>query len=133
MKRTLGVPYVNTDYQAFARWPDFLNAYWAALKPALSSPLYGESKHALRESAMSCASELPNAPQFSEDLLQQVELTSDEVDTAIRITEEFLDTLSGLLLNIAFAKISLEGGTRAGASFKWQEKPPALDQPERAA
>src|SRR4051812_34964016 len=65
MKRTLGVSFINTDYQAFARWPDFLGLYWNSLKPIVASPLYSESRHALRESAVSLAIELPNAPQLS--------------------------------------------------------------------
>lgn len=110
IKRTLGVPVVNTDYQAFARFPDFLNVYWTALKPAVMSPLYGENRHALHDSAITLATDLPNAPQLTVDRMQESGLGADEISAAIHITEEFFDFLSGLVLNIAFAKISLEGG-----------------------
>ena len=33
LKRTFGMPVVNSDYRALARWPDFLQAYWDVLKP----------------------------------------------------------------------------------------------------
>src|SRR5579859_271142 len=112
MKRVLGVNFINTDYQAFARWPDFLNLYWSALKPLISSPLYGESSHALRESALGLASELPNAPQLSVERMQEAGLSNNEISGAIRITEDFLELLSGLVLNVAFAKIALEGGNQ---------------------
>ncbi|MBV9072568.1 MAG: hypothetical protein JOZ10_02955 [Acidobacteria bacterium] len=129
MKRVLGLPFINTDYQAFARWPDFLNAYWAALKPSLSSPLYGENKHALRESAMIFSSDLPNAPQLTAETMHEAGLSSEEIDLIMRSTEEFIDALSGLLLNIAFAKISLEGGSQALS----RTRTPQLDWPGRAA
>lgn len=116
MKRTLGLPYVNTDYQAFARWPDFFQVYWNGLKPVLTSPLYGGSKHALQESALVFATELPNASQLSVDHAQEFGIDHAEMTVATHITEEFLDALSGLLLNIAFAKIALEGGNLRGSS-----------------
>lgn len=135
MKRTLGVPYINTDYQSFARWPDFLSVYWNALKPALTSPLYSESKHAIRESALAHAGEMPNAPQLSIDQAQEFGIDHAEMTVATHITEEFLDTLSGLLLNVAFAKISLEGGNvrKAGKpAIPIAESSPA-DHSNRAA
>ncbi|HVH89062.1 MAG TPA: halocarboxylic acid dehydrogenase DehI family protein [Terriglobales bacterium] len=139
IKRTLGVNVVNTDYQAFARFPDFLNLYWAALKPAVLSPLYGENRHALRESAVSLASDLPNAPQLTVEHMLEAGLSSEEISAAIHITEEFLDLLSGLVLNIAFAKIALEGGNLSKASpakdriSAQVKKELEADHPERAA
>src|SRR5438270_4452878 len=37
IKRTLGVSIINSDYQAFARWPDFLSLFWTSLKTEVSS------------------------------------------------------------------------------------------------
>ena len=135
IKRTLGVSFVNTDYQALARWPDFLTMYWNAFKPMAFSPLYGESRHELRESALTLASDLPNAPQLSVERMQEAGLTDDEISAAIHITEEFLDILSGLLLNVAFAKIALEGGNRVRTPTRTPEQMPKQypDHPERAA
>ena len=135
IKRTLGVTFVNTDYQAIARWPDFLSMYWNAFKAVATSPLYGESRHSLRESALTLAGDLPNAPQLSVEHMQEIGLTEDEISAAIHITEEFLENLSGLLLNVAFAKIALEGGNRFKAPSR---EPPRIreqypDHPERAA
>jgi hypothetical protein len=139
----MGLASVNTDYQAFARWPDFLHFYWNALKPVVLSPLYGENRHAMRESALSLASELPEAPQLSVEQMQEGGLTDEDIGAAIHITEEFLDVLSGLVLNIAFAKIALEGGNQVKAQ-NWPQKaaearapqnsqPANAEPPERAA
>jgi len=139
IRRTLGLSFVNTDYQAFARWPDFLNVYWNSLKSVVSSPLYSENKHALRESALALANDLPNAPQLTVERMQESGLGSDEISAAITITEDFLDLLSGLVLNIAFAKIGLEGGNRAKISGPRERQVEQAQQrartghPERAA
>lgn len=135
IKRTLGVAFVNTDYQALARWPDFLSMYWNAFKRMATSPLYGESRHSLRESALTLASDLPNAPQLSVEHMQEIGLAADEISAAIHITEEFLDHLSGLVLNVAFAKIALEGGNRSQVSLRELARVPEqyADHPERAA
>jgi Halocarboxylic acid dehydrogenase DehI len=139
IKRTLGISVINTDYQAFARWPDFLNVYWNSLKPVVSSPIFGENKHALRESALTLATDLPNAPQLTAEQMQDAGLGADEISAAIHITEEFLDLLSGLILNIAFAKIGLEGGNRPAISTprdkssEQRRQEAQADHPERAA
>jgi hypothetical protein len=139
IKRTLGVSVINTDYQAFARWPDFLNVYWTSLKPVISSPLFGENKHALRESALALATDLPNAPQLTVEHMQEAGLEAEEISAAIHITEGFLDLLSGLILNIAFAKIGLEGGNRPAISAaidkrsEQRRQEPQAKHPERAA
>lgn len=135
IKRTFGLTFLNTDYQALARWPDFLSLYWNAFKPVATSPLYGESRHALRESALALASDLPNAPQLSVEHMQDAGLEDEEISAAIHITEEFLENLSGLVLNVAFAKIALEGGNRFRATPLEPRAIPKKypDHPERAA
>jgi hypothetical protein len=136
IKRTLGLSYITTDYQSFARWPDFLSAYWNALKPALLSPIYGESKHSLGESALALASELPNAPHLSTEYAYEMKLSADEITTGIHITEEFLEGLSGLVLNVDFARIGLDGGNQVRPFSKWEKgpgEPASLNQPRHAA
>ena len=38
IKLTLNLPFVNSDYKAMARWPTYLEAAWAELKPRLCEP-----------------------------------------------------------------------------------------------
>jgi len=137
IKRSLGINFLSLDFLAFARWPDFLSLYWNALKGVISSPLYVEHKHALRESALALSSGLPNAPQLSVDHMKHAGLSNEEISTAIHITEEFLDLFSASVLNVAFAKISLEGGNQIRATRNHigseQIKVTREDHPEQAA
>lgn len=138
VKRTLGVSLISTDFQAFARWPDFFTLYWNALKIAVSSPLYGEHKRSLRESALALASELPNAPQLSVEHMKNAGLTDEEITTAVHITDEFLELSSRSVLNVAFAKISLDGGNQIRIPARKARDPEQMplvgeDHPEQAA
>jgi hypothetical protein len=142
IKRTLALNFINNDYRAFGRFPDFLEAYWEAMKPALALPIYSEHKRKLKESALNLATELPLAPQLSIEQMQEVGLEEQEITDIVRITEQFLDLISGLILNVCFAKIGLEGGTRgehdSHAKTAWepiQEKTNATGNgaPKRAA
>lgn len=121
IKRTLGLPIVNADYRAFARYPDFLIAYWDVLKPILQSPVYSESQQGMRESAWNLVRELPARVDTTVSHLLDDGLSDDDLSDVVRITDLFLRNLSGLVLDVAVAKIAVEGGNRKN------------HQPERAA
>ncbi|QIE43551.1 hypothetical protein G5B39_16210 (plasmid) [Rhodobacteraceae bacterium SC52] len=40
IRDTLGLPFVNTDYRAFARWPSYFSAAWPDLKAAIQTSSY---------------------------------------------------------------------------------------------
>ncbi len=112
IRRTFGLPMLNTDYRAFARWPDFLEIYWPALKSIVQSPVYDECQQGIRESAWNLARELPAPLDLSASKLIDEGMSDGQVSDVFRITEMFVRALSGLVLNVAVAKIGLEGGSR---------------------
>jgi hypothetical protein len=111
MKRTLNLPVVNTDYRAFARWPDFLREYWNALRPIVQAPSYREQQRALCESSESMAKEWEGLIDFGVEKMEQVDFGDREIESVLRTTQTFQNILSGLVLNVAAAKIGFEGGT----------------------
>ena len=42
LKSTLGLPFLNTDYRALARWPSYFDVAWRSLKPLIGTPAYDE-------------------------------------------------------------------------------------------
>lgn len=110
IRRTLAAPFVPPEFCAFATHPEFLHAFWQALKTMLASPLYPACKHGLRSSAWALASQLPGAPELSLDRLADAGLTAEDVTSVARILDLLADSLCGSLLHVAAAKISLEGG-----------------------
>ena len=40
IKNNLGLPFLNTDYRAFARWPSYFEMSWKSLLPSLLKKKY---------------------------------------------------------------------------------------------
>lgn len=129
IRRTLGTPFVSPDLCAFAARPEFLDRYWMALKEMLASPLYPECKHGVRTTAWNLAAQLPGPAELTVDQMVDAGLCAEEVASVARILELFVDYLSCGLLNVAAAKIGLEGGNLPVPS----ERPPAHDRSTRPA
>ncbi len=111
IKRTMGTPYLNTSYITFGRWPDFLREYWSALKPIIGTPAYDRNRAGLREYAMRAANDLPETIQLPHARLDKAGVGDEERSMVLQTISFFLDLLSKQVLNIAFAKVALEGGT----------------------
>ncbi len=129
MKRTLGIPFINMAYCAFARWPDFLANYWDVLKLIVQSPVYVESVHGVRDTAWSLAREIPRPVELTVSQLIDAGVGEDDLGAIVRMTEVFVKTLTGLVLNVAIAKIGLEGGNAGRAATPAQ----GTTHPDRAA
>jgi hypothetical protein len=116
IKRTMDAPFLNTSYFNFGRWPDFLCEYWNALKPLIGTPLYEQHRQAMRSSAFSLAAELPYPLQLSSAELEEGGVAHEDISIIVQTADAFLDELSKHVLNIAFAKIGLEGGVKSTAA-----------------
>lgn len=130
MKHTLRVPALSTAYQAFARFPAFLESYWGALKPAILSPLYHLSRTGVRDTAWSLLPEFPAQVELSPGQLSEAGISDDDITAVMRIAEVFVGALSCLVMNVALAKIGLEGGNlRLGPPSEGQVR----GEPKQAA
>ena len=107
------------------RWPDFLAAYWQVMKPVVQSPLYSECQWALRDTTWEMTRELPARIELSCEQLTDAGMSDDDVATCVKITELFVKHLSGMVLNIAAAKIGLEGGTVAAPQLARGDEMPS--------
>jgi len=116
VKRVLALPALNGDYKAFARWPDFLNAYWKALKPIAQSPAYREQQRGLCESSESMARDMVLPADFGFDALERIGLKAKQIESIVRTTRTLQNVFAGLVLNVAAAKIGFEGGTTAATA-----------------
>ena len=110
MKHTLGVPALSPAYQAFARFPLFLESYWKALKPATQSPLYILSRTGVCDTAWSLLPEFPARAELTPDRLAEAGILDDDITAVMRVASLSVEALSRLVLNVALAKIGLEGG-----------------------
>jgi hypothetical protein len=113
IKRTLGTAFLNTYYVHLGRWPEFLQAYWESVKPVIITPLFEQSSRAMRDSALTLASELPQPLQLSMAELEEAGAGRDELSAIVQAADSFLDRSSKQTLIVAFSKIGLEGGVRS--------------------
>ena len=76
LRGALGLPFVNTDYRAFARWPSYSALPWSDLKPRLSEVGYATRVECVHQAAITLAVSLPNASGITPDALRDA-ATSD--------------------------------------------------------
>lgn len=110
IRRVLAVPFVSPEFCALACRPEFLRDFWAALKQMIASPVYDECRYGVRSTAWTLASRLPGPAELTVEQLSEAGMTADDIASVARILELFVTNLSGQLLNMAAAKIALEGG-----------------------
>jgi hypothetical protein len=106
-----GADVIHTVYRAFARWPDFLQSYWIAVKPIAVSELFQHCETAVREDAIQITKELPGPVQFNSSDLAALGINETEAGSLIRLTDMFVHSLSAALLNVSVARIAMEGGS----------------------
>ncbi len=108
IKQTLGLPFVNTDYRALARWPSYFALAWAELKPALATAAYPalcESVH--REAVSRVSRQLPVPASLSAKALQEAARADAPLDEVLRVARLFQWLLPGLVTNVAVLQAQL--------------------------
>jgi len=112
IKRALKSQFLSTFYLQLGRWPDFMTAYWESLKLLLRTPLYEHHRLEMCDSALAFASKLPKSLQLSVTQMEEAGIPKDDINGLMGVAESFLNILSKQALNVAFAKIGLENGSR---------------------
>jgi hypothetical protein len=135
MKHTFNMPVVITDYRALARWPDFLQSFWGTLKPISESPLYHQCANGLREGSWNIARELPGPFELTVSTLEDAGVEEGDISSIVRLTDIFSRSLTSTVLNMAMAKIGLEGGNRGARKAQPSTEPTTAseEKPIRAA
>jgi len=130
-RRILELAFVSDEHRALACWPGFYQPYWAALKDLLQSPLYADCQYRMGESAFKLARDLPITTETSIPQLSDAGLDDEQLSSLVRVNEAFMQAFTGLLLDVTFARIGLDGGTHKeeGKSGEAAEKPVASEKP----
>lgn len=107
IRETLGLPFVNTDYRAFARWPSYFIPAWQQLKGAVKSAAYESHVARVHDHAATLAINLPNVTGLtSSDLVAMAnrDASVDEVRDVVRLFQWLLPVLA---VNVAFLRKAL--------------------------
>ena len=109
VKRTLGLPFVNTDYRALARWPSYFSLAWTDLKGAVPTPAYDAIRDAIHERAVGLAAHgLPNPGRLRGATLRAAAGRDASVAEVLQVSRLFQWLLPGLVTNIAYLRAQLE-------------------------
>lgn len=109
VKQCLKLPFVNTDYRAFARWPSYFALAWGDLRESVVTEAYEAVCQACHERvARLAAEELPNPGGLSSAALRRAAEADASLDEVVHMCRLFQWLLPGLITNVAFLRHQLD-------------------------
>ena len=107
VKAVLGLPFVNTDYRAFARWPSFWRESWGDLRGVAATPAHEAICAAYHAHAAAAAARLPNPGGLTSAGLRAAAAEDADSGEIIAVCRLFQWLLPGLAVNVAYVKAQL--------------------------
>ncbi|OIQ77440.1 (R)-2-haloacid dehalogenase [mine drainage metagenome] len=105
---TLGLPFVNTDYRALARWPSYFDAAWRPLASRVRSDAYRQICAELHADVLArVAHALPNPAALRGAALREAAAADAPLDEVLAVARLFQWLLPGLVANVAFLRAQL--------------------------
>jgi hypothetical protein len=109
IKTILQLPFVNTDYRAFARWPSYFAMAWQDLRDTAGSPAHETICQGCHDRlAKLVATDQPDPGGLSSDALRRAAEADANPDDVIQVCRLFQWLLSGLITNVAYFRHQLE-------------------------
>jgi hypothetical protein len=108
IKLTLGLPFVNTDYRALARWPSYFSVAWRDLKTMIGTPEHTaicDDVHAHADMLM--GETLPNPGELDADALRAAAMRDGNAEEILQVARLFQWLLPGLITNVAILRAQL--------------------------
>jgi hypothetical protein len=108
IQRTLGLPFVNTDYRALARWPSYFAMAWRQLAPKVGSDTYREVCAGLHADVLErVAHALPNPAALRGAALREAAAADAPLDEVVAVARLFQWLLPGLVTHVAYLRAQL--------------------------
>jgi hypothetical protein len=108
IKQTLGLPFVNTDYRALARWPSYFSLAWRDLKTVAGTTAHAAICADVHAHADKLAGEiLPNPGKLTVDALRDAAERDGKAAEILQVVSLFQWLLPGLVTNVAFLRAQL--------------------------
>jgi hypothetical protein len=107
---TLGLPFVNTDYRALARWPSYFALASGDLKISTVTAPHRALADRVYDRALELAGGLPNPGGFNATALQAAAAEDAPLAEVRAVTELFHYLLPELVVNVAFFRAQLPRG-----------------------
>ena len=109
IKSKLQLPFVNTDYRAFARWPSYFALAWEDLSSCLETSAYESiCQTCHNQVANLAAQDLPNPGELSSEALRYAANADGDLGEVIQVCRLFNWLLPGLITNVALLRHQLD-------------------------
>jgi hypothetical protein len=108
IKDTLGLPFVNTDYRALARWPSYFACAWSDLRNKVHRPDYAGAVQSVHEFAIERWTKLPVPGRLTSASLRAAAARDAPLSEVIDVVRLFQWLLPGLVTNVACLRAQLE-------------------------
>jgi hypothetical protein len=109
IKRVLGLPFVNTDYRAFARWPSYWAMAWGDLREVAGTPAHEALCQAYHQGLVASAREgLANPGNLKSARLVEAAEADGGRDQVLQVVRLFQWLLPGLAVNVAYLRKQLD-------------------------
>ena len=111
IKRVLTLPFVNTDYRAFARWPSYFALAWGELREIAATPPHENICLDCHNRIVKMVTEdFPNPGGLDAAALRQAADEDAGVEEVLEVCRLFQWLLPGLITNVAFFSHQLTEG-----------------------
>ncbi|MBL4756751.1 MAG: hypothetical protein JKY32_03655 [Rhizobiales bacterium] len=107
--KTLGLPFINSDYRAFARWPSYFQMAWSDLRPHATTPAHEEIAQNMHDRIFNAVADMPNPTGLTSSKLLEAAQNDGDPENLLALTRFFTWLIPGLLINVAFFRAQLEG------------------------
>jgi len=107
IKARLGLPFVNTDYRALARWPSYFRLAWDALRPHIGTSAHEAAVSKIHDAAVEIARALPNPTGLDAERLRAAAERDASVSEVLEMVRLFVWLIPGLMANVAFFQAQL--------------------------
>jgi len=108
IKDTLGLPFVNTDYRALARWPSYFARAWADVREKVNSPAYEGIVQSVHAFALESWKTLPVPDRRGSASLRAAAERDAPLDEVLAVVRLFQWLLPGLVVNVACFRAQIE-------------------------
>ncbi len=108
IKSNLGLPFVNTDYRAFARWPSYFEMSWKSFLPTLLSKKYEEKVLEIHNFLIKEALLLPNPNKIKSIQIINAANKDKKLNEIKKVVNLFQWLLPGLITNVAFMRAQIK-------------------------
>jgi len=108
IQQVLGLPFVNTDYRALARWPSYWASAWRDLREMVGGAAYQGICQACHDRCVAQVSgELPNPGGLSAAGLRAAAARDASVEEVLEMARLFQWLIPGLITNVAWLRLQL--------------------------